>query len=297
MEAKYVTEADGRIGAARAHGADEGPDASTLILQVSNVQPDAEVHRHMGVTDAATFAELHKVLGVVFGLDASPEEASPWHFYCVTKRINPEHRLRDFLRREGDTVQLQWGLWEFTLSVAEVYPRDAGTPRALCVGGSGSFPGTRFDLTGINAALTGEETISEVLRLVRPEVRSVIERSRLYDFVPLLQALDLARPVDPALAQRVSGLPREVTELGRDAFWCVVLALACLGEETLTAHVAATTMEALGWVEDDGSAISAMSVREYCPASVERLLELRACGPDQLSALDRLDIYRALLRK
>lgn len=277
--------------------ASHDPDPATLILQVSNVRPDAEVHRHIGVTDAATFAELHQVLGVVFGLDATPAESSPWHFYCVTQRINPHHTLRDFLRGEGDTVQLQWGLWDFTLCVAEVYPRDHGTPRALCVGGSGSFPGTHFDLTGINAALTGEETISEVLDLVRPEVRDIIERSKLYDFVPLLQALDLGRSVDPAVVAQVDGLPCEVTEQGRDAFWSIVLALACLGDESLNAHVAATTMEALGWVEDDGSTMSAMAVRNHCPASIDRLIELRACGPDQLGPLDRLDIYRALLRR
>ncbi len=38
--------------------------------------------------------------------------------------------------------------------VAAIYPRDTGTPDALCVGGSGSFL-VPFDLTAINAELTG----------------------------------------------------------------------------------------------------------------------------------------------
>ena len=52
-------------------------------------------------------------------------------------------------------MEFTWGLWDLKLTVAEIYPRDGGTPQALCVGGSGSFPGSKFDLTAINAALTG----------------------------------------------------------------------------------------------------------------------------------------------
>src|SRR5699024_10781048 len=142
----------------------------------------------VGVNDAISFAELHDVLVTCFDL---PEEESPWHFYYVdeeAQRIDPKHHIAEFLWREGEVVEFTWGLWDFKLTVADIYPRDGGTPQALCVGGSGSFPGSKFNLTAINAALTGQAVIDEVLTHLTPPARSVIERSRLFDFVPLLQA-------------------------------------------------------------------------------------------------------------
>ncbi|MFH0412572.1 hypothetical protein ACG98H_10850 [Corynebacterium sp. L4756] len=276
----------------------------TVILQVSNVREDAEVHRHIGVNDAMTFAQLHDVITICFAL---PDEESPWHFYrraknseeeLESRRIDPDHHIAEFLWREGEVVEFTWGLWDFDLTVAEIYPRDSGTPQALCVGGSSSFPGTRFDLTAINAELTGQEVIDEVLTYLTPPARGVIERSRLFDFVPLLQALDLNHDVDLSEEKwnQISTLPREVTTEGQDAFWSIVLGLACMGAPDLMDSVTATTMEALGWIDDDGRELTADEIWGMCPASASVLASVGACGPDAAAPVDRLDIFRALLR-
>ena len=273
----------------------------TVICQVSNVRAEAEVHRHIGFSDAFTFAELHRVLEISFGL---PDEDSPWHFYehrdARGSRIAPEHQVSEFLWKEGDQVDYVWGLWDFSLVVAEIYPRDTGTPEALCVGGSGSFL-EPFDLTAINAELTGQETIDEVLNIVVPPVRAIIERTKLFDFVPLLQALDLERPESTDNADTVraglDSLPREVTSEGQDAFWSMMLGLSCMGGRELTNSVAEATMEALGWVADDGASLSGEEIRELCSASLEELAAIGAYGADALAPVDRLDIYRALLRR
>ena len=138
----------------------------TIICQAANIRADGEVHRQIGFSDALTFTELHRVLRICFGL---PEEESPWHFYEHTEargpRIDPERQASEFLWREGDQVDFAWGLWDFELVVAEIYPRDNGTPEALCVGGSGSLF-QPFELTSVNRELTGQEVTDEVFSAV-----------------------------------------------------------------------------------------------------------------------------------
>ena len=270
----------------------------TLLCQVSNVRAEAEVHRQIGFSDALTLEELHHILEICFGL---PQEDSPWHFFEHTdargQRIDPTHTVREFLSREGEQVDYAWGLWDFEIVVVETYPRDSGTPEALCVGGSGSFQ-TPFDLTAVNAELTGQETIDEVLDLVISPVRALIERTRLYDFVPLLQALDLKREVsiDAEVFRQLRTLPREVTNEGKDAFWSMALALSCMGGRELTDSVVETAMAALGWVDDDGEELRGSAIRELCSASLKVLSSLGAYGDNAVAPVDRLDIYRALIR-
>ncbi|MDN6198442.1 hypothetical protein [Corynebacterium flavescens] len=269
----------------------------TIICQVANIRADAEVHRQIGFSDALTFNQLHRVLSICFSL---PKEDSPWHFFehvdARGARIDPRHQISEFLWREGDQVDFSWGLWDFEIVVAEIYPRDSGTPRALCVGGSGSLF-RNFDLTAINAELTGQETIAEVLNMVAPPVRRMIERTKLYDFVPLLQALDLNRPVEVSRPTRhtLRSLPREVTTEGQDAFWAMALALSCLGGKELTDSVVETAMEALGWVDDDGRSLTGEKIRALCSSSLSQLERVGAYGPAADSPVDRLDVYRALL--
>ena len=192
----------------------------TIICQAANIRADGEVHRQIGFSDALTFTELHRVLRICFGL---PEEESPWHFYEHTEargpRIDPERQASEFLWREGDQIDFAWGLWDFELVVAEIYPRDNGTPEALCVGGSGSLF-QPFELTSVNRELTGQEVTDEVFSAVSSPVRDLIERTKLYDFVPLLQAMDLGRETDltPHTSRVLASLPREVTHEGKDAF-------------------------------------------------------------------------------
>ncbi|MBK4137409.1 hypothetical protein GWO52_02750 [Corynebacterium macginleyi] len=270
----------------------------TVICQAANIRADGEVHRQIGFSDALTLHELQKVLHICFGL---PDEKSPWHFYEHTdgrgSRLDPERQASEFLWREGDQIDFVWGLWDFELVVAEIYPRDNGTPSALCVGGSGNLF-EPFELTSVNRELTGEKITDEVLAQIKPQIRALIERTKLYDFVPLLQAMDLNRGNDlpPATTEALASLPCEVTNEGKDAFWSMALALSCMGGDELTDSVVETTMDALGWVNDDGNTLKGAEIRALCDASLNQLSQIGAYGQDAAAPVYRLDIYRALLR-
>ena len=274
--------------------------ARTVIIRAANVRADAEVHRHIGVNDGLHLADLHDVLVTAFGLEEE-RGATPWHFSTLDdrdERLDAADELHRHFTDEGDSIAYHFGLWDIIITAVESYPRDVGTPRALCVGGSGVFGGTEFDLAAINAELTGTTTIREVLAATAPAVRGIIDRSGIFDFVPLLQALDLLREV--ALPDDVStvlaDLPVEPDPPSQDAFWSVVLGLACMSDELLGNHVLETTMAALGWEDDDGTALSSGRIRDLCAGSLAKLADVGGCGPDALSPVDRLDIYRELLR-
>lgn len=271
-----------------------GRPPRTVILQASHVRADAEVHRHIGVNDVLHLADLHEVLLTAFGFCAEPG-ATPWHFSPPgdrTERLAGDDHLHLHLAAEGDAVAYHFGLWDVLLTVVASYPRDDGTPRALCVGGSGSFDGSDFNPADINARLTGTATIREVLTATTPEVRDLIDRSGIFDFVPLLQALDLTAGVDldPEVRSVLADLPVETGRQARDAFWAVVLTLACMGDERLSDEVLETTMEALGWTGDGAG------FRSLCLDSLTRLASVGGYGRDSLAPVDRLDLYRALLR-
>ncbi|QGU03514.1 hypothetical protein [Corynebacterium comes] len=273
----------------------------TVILRAANVRADAEVHRHIGVNDALHLADLHDVLVASFGFQEE-RGATPWHFSSLEdrdKRLDAADELHLHLSDEGDSIAYHFGLWDIIVTAVESYPRDTGTPRALCVGGSGAFGGTEFDLAAINAELTGTTTIREVLMVTTPAVRGIIDRSGIFDFVPLLQALDLTREVGlpEDVANVLGGLPVETDPPARDAFWSVVLGLACMGDELLGNHVLETTMAALGWEDGDGTPLTGARIRELCVRSLTRLAEVGGYGPDALSPVERLDIYRELLRE
>lgn len=274
--------------------------ARTVIVRAANVRADAEVHRHIGVNDALHLADLHDVLVTAFGLE-DERGTTPWHFSPLgarEERLDAADELHRHLTDEGDSIAYHFGLWDIIVTALESYPRDAGTPRALCVGGSGAFGGADFDLAAINADLTGTATIRDVLAATAPAVRGIIDRSGIFDFVPLLQALDLMREVAlPEDVTRVlAELPVEPDPPARDAFWSVVLGMACMSDELLGNHVLETAMAALGWEDDDGTALSSGRIRELCTRSLTRLADVGGCGPDALSPVDRLDIYRELLR-
>ncbi|AGS33711.1 hypothetical protein B841_01140 [Corynebacterium maris DSM 45190] len=266
----------------------------TLILQISHVRTDAEAHRHIGIDDSLHLSDLQHVIAVSFGL----EETAPWKFDDAGERIEADDPLHLHLGVAGDHILHTWGLWEFTVTVVDSWARDDNTPRALCVGGSGSFGGTRFNLNEINAELTGEETIEHVLAGTVPPVSELVERSGLYDFVPLLQALDLRRAtyLSEEVRRRLAELPLEDDAAGRDAFWSSTLALASLSGADFAEHVLETIMAALGWIDDDGSRLTAEAAKALCASSLEVLEELGAAGEDVLSPVDRLDLYRELLR-
>lgn len=290
------------LASVRARGKTPRPperEPRTVILQVSNVQADREVHRHLGIKDSLHLADLHEALDTSLSPDPDhPMAEGPWWFTRGGERLESAAEINRHLRFAGDEITYHWGLWEIRIHTLESYPRDRGTPEALCVGGSGSFTDTDFDLAGVNAALTGTETIRTVLSSTHPEIRELIRRSSIFDFVPLLQALDLHRvsPLPEPVVAVCRSLPLEEGRVEQDAFWTVVLALACMSDEHLAAEVLETTMASLGWVDDDGSPLSGRQIRGLCGASLQELAGIGAYGEDALAPVDRLDIYRELLR-
>ncbi|QTH59694.1 hypothetical protein J5O04_00655 [Corynebacterium hindlerae] len=234
----------------------------------------ADVYRHIGVNDTMCLGELSRVLNISFGFDPAEPATFPGH--------NPADRI-------PDEFTYEWGLWTVDVRVVDAYPRDEGTPRALCIGGAGSL-NDDFNLATVNTELTGRETVSAVLSLAHPELRELIERGSLYDFVPLLQAIDLRQALQPA-----SEFPLESDPAARDAYWAMVLVLSCFSDPDMSDQLLEGTMAALGWVEDDGSPLTAAAIRALCSSSLARLAELGAYGRHAKSPVDRLEIYRNLL--
>lgn len=279
--------------------ADRRRQPRTLIICATMVHRN--VHRHIGINDAMSLNQVHEVLRISFGFHS---EQTPWSFRLGTNKLNPEHCIHQYLMRPGDTLLYHWGLWAIELEVIDSYPRDRGTPEALCIGGAGSINNESFTTAEINAKLTGTATIDAVLSLVQEPVRDIIKRSRIFDYVSLLQALDLNRSTssdpnahgDPHLAEARANLPIETSPAAQDAFWCCVLALATLTEATFAGRIIEESMAALGWVDDDGSLLTSVSIRKLCAQSLQVLAELGGYGKQALAPVDRLEIYRALLR-
>lgn len=275
------------------------PNHRTLLVRCGAMVADEEVLRHIGINGESTLDEVQRVLQTAFAVP--DDQPSPTRFTEEEDdagRLDACTELGCYLRDVGDTLYFHWGLWRFTLSLADAYPRDAATPAALCVAGTGDFGDRPFDISAINAQLIGPSAIETVLAGACEEVRDVVTRSRTMDFLPLLQALDLARAaeLDREAARTIEALPRERTPRARDAFWCTVLALSCLADDATTDDILEATMAALDWAGDDGEPLSAQDVRTLCAGSLVRLARIGGYGPGQASPVDRLDIFRAILR-
>lgn len=289
------------LDAARARRAEAGRPARTVVLQVGNIRADGETHRQIGVSDSLQLSDLRQVLVVCFSLDALPgAEPSPWHFHSSVgdEVLEPDDPIHRHLGQVGDTLTFHWGLWQFQVTAAHTWLRDDDTPWALCVGGSGRFGDVPFDIAAINAELTGTDITRSVLVLTNDAVRSIIERSRIFDLVPLLQAVDLSRDVNlpETVCTRLRELPVEDGAAEEDAFWATALGLTCLSDAELTDDIIESIVAALGWADDDGSALSGEAVRGMCQASLEVLASVGGYGQEALPPVDRLDIFRELLR-
>lgn len=278
----------------------------TVIVRASLVRDDYEIHRHIGVSESLTLAELADVLVTCFDLR---DEQTPWHFTTTgrlpttsraetsraeTSRVDPQHLVGEYLGSEHAGVNFHWGLWVFQLQTVETYPRDKETPVALCVGGSGSFLGSKFDLTAINAQLTGPDAIDQVLAEVNPEVGALIRRSGVTDLVPLLQAIDVGREctVDAQVRARLEQLPLETEPRRREAFWACVLGLSCMGGPEMTDEIAGVLFAALGDSGQSGQTGQSVKPRQLCADSLSVLGQCVA----EVAPVDRLDLYRVLLR-
>lgn len=278
---------------------------STVILRTSNLQADREVHRHIGINADLHLNDLHRVIDTCFELPGSGEgDAEPWYFSQPnpdnpdSEQLDRARRIRDYLGEPGQQLLYHWGLWRITIETIDSYPRDAGTPQALCVGGSGGFDDSDFNPSIINARLTGKDTIRRVLSQAVPNIRRIIERTRLFDFVALLQAIDLSREVtlSPEAEKICRQLPLEKEPRSIDAFWATILGLSCLSGDELGDEVTETTMAALGWGSPQGGKLAGPDIRELCADSLQALSSIGGYRSDALSVVDRLDLYRRILR-
>lgn len=292
------------LGAARKHHRSHlhSQQPSTVILRTSNLQADREVHRHIGINADLHLNDLHRVIDTCFELPGAGEgdDSDPWYFSLGTEaeQLDRTHRIRKYLGEPGQQLLYHWGLWSITIETIDNYPRDTGTPQALCVGGSGGFDDRDFNPSIINARLTGKDTIRRVLSQAVPNIRRIIERTRLFDFVALLQAIDLSREVSiaPEAEKICCQLPLETEPRSIDAFWSTILGLSCLSGDELGDEVTETTMAALGWGSPEGGKLAGPDIRELCSDSLQALSSIGAYRSDALSMVDRLDIYRRLLR-
>ncbi|AWT27345.1 hypothetical protein Csp1_26010 [Corynebacterium provencense] len=176
------------------------------------------------------------------------------------------------------------------------------------------------DLAAVNVALTGEETVAEILGGLAPELRELLLGGDLYEFTPLLQALDLGRPAQVADTTRgvLESFPAEKSQVGRAAAWSRVVALSTLSDRETSDEVTAMLMAALGFTRADAGLapvegrlssdpLDAAEIRALSAAS-GRLLAI--CGADvwdgpasevtplvpKCSLVDRLEMYRFLLQ-
>lgn len=240
--------------------------------------------------------------------------------------------LREALGRDGTGILVVDG-YTVTVTTAGAMPRDDHTPDAVCLAGGfapdgdapadpESFPVPGMvdhpvglprdvDLAAVNVALTGEETVAEILGELNPELRALLLGGDLYEFTPLLQALDLGRPAQVGEATRrvLENFPAETTPVGRAAAWSRVVALSTLSDRETADEVTAMLMAALGASGDHGSC-DPLSAEEIRDLSRESGLLLATCGADvweetastviplvpKCSLVDRLEMYRFLLQ-
>ncbi|MCQ9127482.1 plasmid pRiA4b ORF-3 family protein [Corynebacterium amycolatum] len=309
-------------------------EPATLIIGASLEEEPCSAHRVFGVNDQMDLRSLSRVLAVIFGWG---DESVPTKFHLPGSAVESVAQLvtggrpaaggvvdvplsttvAEVLQSPGDTLIWQWGLWEHTLQVREAFARDEATPNALCIGGSGSIRALGdvdaeepVDIAAINRELTGRDSIQNTLAAARADVVDIIERSGVFEFVPLLQALDLQRSESTALeltgeagesvVKRLRALPIEDAEkdpAGHDAALVELLCLAALTSDELRHDVAAHVMERLGWESDEGIPLSGEDVEELAAASWAEMSALGLAGEDVLSPVERLDLLREALRR
>lgn len=164
-------------------------------------------------------------------------------------------------------------------------------------------------VSAVNIALAGEDTVAQVMSHVQPELRELLRDGDLFEFVPLLQALDLERPanVSEHAAELLADAPVEGSAVGRAAAWSRILALSTLVDATSADRVSESFMNE---VCSDGE-WDAAEIREES-RETNRLLALAgAIGPEEweprageptplmphCSLVERLEMYRFLLQR
>lgn len=176
------------------------------------------------------------------------------------------------------------------------------------------------DITEVNVALAGEDTVEQILAEIDPELRDLLRERGLYEFIPLLQALDLERPanVTEHAAELLADAPIEKSKIGRAAAWARIIALSTLVDSE-TDEVSEAFMSALGFTRADAKlppsdtalgtdALSASEIKWLSRRTGRILAQVGASKwepqPDdqavplvpQCSLLERLEMYRFVLQ-
>lgn len=179
----------------------------------------------------------------------------------------------------------------------------------------------RVDVTEVNVALAGEDTVEQILAETDPELRELLHERALYEFIPLLQALDLERPanVTEHAAELLADAPIEKSKIGRAAAWARIIALSTLVDSEVD-EVSEAFMSALGFTRADAKlpptdtalgtdALSASEIKWLSRRTGRILAQVGASKwepqPDdqavplvpQCSLLDRLEMYRFVLQR
>lgn len=179
----------------------------------------------------------------------------------------------------------------------------------------------RVDVTEVNVALAGEDTVEQILAETDPELRELLYERALYEFIPLLQALDLERPanVTEHAAELLADAPIEKSKIGRAAAWARIIALSTLVDSEVD-EVSEAFMSALGFTRADAKlpptdtvlgtdALSASEIKWLSRRTGRILAQVGASKwepqPDdqavplvpQCSLLDRLEMYRFVLQR
>ena len=307
-------------------------EAASLVLSVHQSGGEGPQYRIIGINDALHVTDFFTVLDTCFGCDGDAEWTVRGGDGAGGERedIVGDQSLYELLNAPGDTLDVtrrqrsdadanagDTNVGEastgdanvgegsvdknvddhddlhFHIDVAECYLRDHGTPDALCVGGD-----EHADLDSINAELTGAATTQHILHATKPTIRSAIERSGIFDFIPLLQALDLGREtnVDADTLALCRCLPKEKDPAGRDAAVAEIMAQAALVEGPLRADIIETMMEAIGWVADDGSELKLPEIDHLASETLQAFERIGLTGDQRLSSLERLELCRAIIR-
>ncbi|MCS4490381.1 MULTISPECIES: hypothetical protein [unclassified Corynebacterium] len=266
----------------------------TSIVRIQAVSATEEIVRFIGVNQALSIAELNALLPTVFGIDGHKSDC------CTTAAklypaLDPARLVGEYLAEPGEHLHQEWGLWSFDTEVLDIIPRDIATPDIICIAGVGNFGPGECDPQAINATLTGSKVIHEVLALAHEEVVDIIRTSGIYDFVPLLKAIDFSRTptIDATISQVLSQLPIEKEPHRRQAFWICVLAFSCMSSKERTDYIISSLIDGL----DLEGEIDPASARLMCQQSLAALASLGAGGRETMNLAERMDIYRELLRR
>ena len=173
---------------------------------------------------------------------------------------------------KGCVAQLQVGEMAFIVHATDVVTHQDADPTAVLLGAEFLPAADQFgrplpeadalhplgiptavSLSEINIELAGEDTVEHVMAHVQPELKALLHDGELYEFVPLLQALDLERPatVSDHAAELLADAPSEDSAVGRAAAWARIVALSTLVDADSVDEVSESFMQAVGYRRGD----------------------------------------------